>query len=144
MATTEDAIRSDPRKLRLLEWLTTPKEQRTQSQNKLAEELGVSPRTIRDWKADATFRALWEKEAKDIIGEPEKVAEVIEEMRQLALDRTTAPSARVSAAKVYLEAVDGIKPPAVDLAAKKAAELSDAELQALIAQVAQQELAERR
>lgn len=141
-ATTTPDLLEDPRKLRLMNWLTTPPAEREpDSQNKIAIELGVTPRTIRDWKANPSFRALWEKQAKDIIGDPERVQMVLEKMYQHCLDDASAKQAK--AWDLYLKATDSIKPPAIDLAAKKAAELTDAELEALIAEAAQREVDSR-
>lgn len=138
------AIDDDARKLRLLEWLTTPPSERKPAQLKqLAEEMGVTDRALRIWKADPSFRARWEKEAKDAVGEPGKVQEVIDMLRLGALDPNETLASRTRAADVYLRAVDGIKPPQMDVAAKKAAELTDAELEAIIAEAAQKELKAR-
>jgi hypothetical protein len=147
MATTTESLLQDARKIALLDWLCTPKPKRDpQTTVAMAEKLGVSPRTIRDWKGDPTFRALWDKQSKDVIGDPDKVAEVLEELREMALrpvEEFRSEGAKVAAAKTYLDAVDGIKPPAVDEARKRVAELSDEELRAMIAQEAQRELAGR-
>jgi predicted transcriptional regulator len=137
-------IEEDSRKLRLLEWLTTPESARTpKSQRQLATELGVTETTIRNWKRDDAFRAKWEKESKDLVGEPDKVQRVLEMLYKGALDTTETLAARTRAAHEFLAAVDGIKPPAVDMAKKSAAELSDAEIEAMLAEGAQRE-AERR
>lgn len=142
----------DARKIRLLDWLTATPEIRKElgwpdSLNKLAADIGVTPRSLRNWRAEPAFRARWEKQAKDIIGDPSKVQEILEEMRQLGLERTIQKGTdaqgnpiygqntqQVAAAKTYLLAVEGIKPPAIDMAKKKASEMSDAELAALLEQ----------
>lgn len=140
MATTGEVF-EDVRKVRLLAWLTTPPHERVpSSQNKLADELGVSPRTIRDWKALPAFRSRWEKEAKETF-DPEMVQRVVQRMFEHALDDSSPKQAK--AWELFLKTVDAIKPPQVDLAAKKAAELTDAELEALLAEQAQRELASR-
>jgi hypothetical protein len=147
----------DARKERLLQWLVTPPSQREPAtQVELAAELGVAPRTLRDWRANVQFRAVWEQQAKRVIGDPSNVQEVLEEMRQLALLREVPKGVdregnqvfgqntqQVAAAKLYLTATDAIRPPEADAAAKKAAEMSDAELQAMIAQQGQKMLSER-
>lgn len=140
MATSSDVF-DDARKARLLQWLTTPKAERLpDSQAKLATELGVSQRTIRDWKALPAFRAAWEKEAKETF-DPEMVQRVVQKMYDHALDDTSPKQAK--AWELFLKTVDAIKPPKLDLAAKAAAEMSDTELQAMVAQAAQAELAAR-
>ena len=134
----------DARKLRLLEWLTTPDTLRVpDSQRKLADELEVSESTIRNWKSDATFRAKWEKQAKDIVGDPTKIQQAIQDLYDMGRDSNATVPARVKAYEVFLRAVDGIRPPAIDLARKKAAELSDSELEALTVEAAQRESARR-
>jgi hypothetical protein len=130
----------DARKLRLLEWLLTPEGQRVpDSQRKLAAEFDVSESTIRNWKGDPTFRAHWEKQAKDIVGDPTRIQQAIQDLYDMGRDSTATVPARVKALEVFLRAVDGIKPPALDLARKKAAELTDAELEALTMEAAQRE-----
>lgn len=143
MATTESLL-DDSRKVRLLEWLTTPPSERSpDSMNKLADELGVTARSLRNWRSEPTFRALWEKRAKEIVGEPDKVQRLLEGIYEGATNPEETLASRVRAADLYLRAVDGIRPPAVDAAAKAAHEMSDAELEALIAQEAQKEKARR-
>jgi len=142
MATTP--IADDARKVRFLDWLTTPPHERDpQTQTALAEELGVSTRLLRLWKADPAFRAAWDKQAKDIIGDPEKIQRLLEDIYEGARDRNETLASRVRAADLYIRSVEGIRPPQVDMARKKAAELSDAELDALIAEAAQAEKVSR-
>ena len=102
---------TDPRHQRLVEWLCTPRPQRDpKTATALAEELGVSPRTIRDWKAREDVRRVWDKLSRDIVGEPEKIAEVIEEMRVMAMSSASRDADRIRAANLYLDAVDAIRP----------------------------------
>ena len=141
MSTTADVF-DDVRKQRLLQWLLMPKHERVpESQAKLADELGVSQRTIRDWKALPAFRATWEKEAKETF-DPEMVQRVVQKMYDHALNDDSPKQAK--AWELFLKTVDAIKPPKLDLAAKAAAEMADDELQAMIAQAAQAELASRK
>lgn len=69
------------------------------------------------------------------------VQRVVQRMFEHALDDSSPKQAK--AWELFLKTVDAIKPPQVDLAAKKAAELTDAELEALLAEQAQRELAQR-
>jgi hypothetical protein len=101
---------SDVRHEAYLQWLTTPPKERVpNSKNKYAEQIGVHPRTLRDWEAREEFRRAWAKRAEEVIGDPGKVQEVLEVLRQQALDPTHRQYAQ--AAKLYLEAVEAIKPP---------------------------------
>lgn len=134
----------DARKIRLLDWLTTPeKDRKPKSQNALATELEVTAKTLRNWKADPAFRLAWEKQAKETVGDPERVQNVLDMLYTGALDSNETLASRTRAAHEFLTAVDAIKPPAASLAAKKASELSDAELQAMLAEHAQRTLQER-
>jgi transcriptional regulator with XRE-family HTH domain len=134
---------SDPRKVRLLEWLTTPPIERSpRTQKELADELMVSPRTIRDWRDDDRFRRVWEKRAKEVAGDPERIQRVLNAL----FDAATDPQARdrVAAGKLYLESINAIKPPTVEVSVtRKLEELSDDELNAMIAKGAAELQAER-
>jgi hypothetical protein len=134
----------DARKIRLLDWLTTPeKERKPKSQNQLAAELEVTAKTLRNWRSEPAFRAAWEKQAKEIVGDPENVQKVLQMLVDGALDQNETLASRTRAAHEYLTAVDAIRPPAVDMAAASAKELTDEQLQQMIAEAARRELAER-
>lgn len=142
-------LNDDARKLRFLNWLlATPQIRKEQgwpeSQNKMAEELGVTARTLRNWRAEPAFRARWEKEAKDIVGDPDKVQSAIQRLYDIGFDDDTPRSTQVKSLETWLKVVEALKPPVVDTAKKNAAEMSDAELEAFIAEEAQRKLAERR
>jgi uncharacterized protein YunC (DUF1805 family) len=129
---------SDPRHVRLVEWLTTPPSLREPStKQELAEELGVATRTLRDWQTKPEVRKAWEVRAVEVAGEPDRVQRVLDELYATATDRTSR--GHVAAAKLYLEAVDAIKPPEQSVTVRgvrSVDELSDAELEALIAEEA--------
>ena len=125
-----------------MEWLTTPREARQPpTQQGLADELGVHPRSLRIWMARDDFRADWDREAKQVIGSPERAQEVLDKLYKAAIDPTNRN--QVQAAKLYLEATNSIKPPPIEVKLTKPSELSDIELDALLAQGAR-ELAEQR
>jgi hypothetical protein len=132
----------DVRHTRLLEWLTTvPAERQPKTKGALAEELGVSPRSLRDWQSKPDFVAAWEARVKEVAGSPERTQLVLEALFQTATDRNDRGS--VSAAKLYLEAVNAISPPKMNVQVTDARKLSDEELNALIAERAQQVLVDR-
>ena len=127
----------EPNHRRLVYWLcTAPADRVPKTQQGIADELGVSPRTIRSWMVRDDVRRAWSKMSDDIIGDPGKVAEVLEALRATALD----PSHRqfTQSAKLYLEAVDAIKPPdrgvEVKLTTTQISEMSDDKLDALVAE----------
>lgn len=134
----------DPRHQRLVDWLTTPKQERQPSTMKqLAVELGVHDRTLRDWKERPDVREKWEDQSRKVIGSPERAQDVLEAMYQRAMDSTDAK--QVQAAKLYLEAIDAIKPPMVEVrSVSDLAKVSDEELQSMIAATAQTMLEDRR
>jgi hypothetical protein len=116
-----------------MEWLTTPpQERKPDSQAKLATELGVSARSIRDWMSKKDFREDWDREAKEIVGSPERAQQVLDTLFEAAIDKGNR--SHVQAAKLYLEATNAITPPPIKVEVSKPSELSDAELDALLAQ----------
>ena len=126
-----------------MEWLLTPPSERVvRSKSKWGEENGVARRTLYDWERKPSFRAEWESRAKEIQGSPERTQDVLDAMFVLA------KQGDVSAAKLWLTAMEKITPPTVrvdqTVTAKRAlAELSDADLEALLASEAAVELAKR-
>ena len=123
-------ILPNPQHRRLVEWLVTPPKERVPRQQKdLAAEFGVDPRTVREWKTREDVRRAWKQAGDAVVGSPENVHEVIEEMRRAALDRENR--GQVQAAKVYLEAVDAITPKeqTVLVSKKDLADFTDAELE---------------
>jgi len=134
----------DPRHQRFVDWLTTPKSERQPvTMKELAVEFGVSDRTLRDWKERPAIRAVWEEQAKKVVGSPERAQDVLEAMYQRAVD--SSDPKQVQAAKLYLEAIEAIKPPTVEVrSVSDLAKVSDDELQAMIAATAGQMLEERR
>jgi len=142
MATMRGHWTEDPRKLRLMEWLTTPRTERVPpTQDGLAQELGVHPRSIRVWMAREDFRADWDREAKNVIGSPERAQHVLDTLYRSATDPNNRNA--VAAAKLYLEATNSIKPPPIEVKVTKPSDLSDDELDALLAKGAAEIQAER-
>lgn len=125
-----------------MEWLTTPRsERKPPTQDGLAKELNCHPRSIRVWMAREDFRADWDREAKNIVGSPERAKEVLDTLYRAAIDGTNKN--QVAAAKLYLEATNSIKPQPIELKVTKPADLTDEELDALLAQGAAQLAVER-
>lgn len=131
---------ADPRHERLVEWLASTDDMRKQvgwptTQTGIADELGVAPRTIRDWMARDDVRRAWNDRAQDVIGDPSKVQEVLEQLRRVALDPEHRQYAQ--SVKTYLEAVKAIQPPEqkteVKLSMSEIANFTDEELDAKIA-----------
>lgn len=124
--------------MRLLEWLVTlPAERVPSTKDGLANELGVSPRTLRDWQAQESFRKAWDKAAWDISGGPEKTQTILDALHEYATDREAKD--RVSAATTWLKATGAIQPtgrkpeqPAAGGGGSGERELTDADLEAFL------------
>ena len=122
----------DPRKVRLLDWLTTPPHERNpRTQALLADALGCSPRTMRMWMQNPEFREEWDRQAKFIVGTPERAQAVLDTLYNAAIDSDNRN--HVQAAKLYLEATHAIAPPPVEVRVTRPSDLSDTELDQLLA-----------
>lgn len=123
----------DWRKVKLMDWLTTPPSERDPpSKIKLAEALGVDVRSIRHWQDDPLFLDEWRRRSTAIIGNPDRARQIMDTLFAAATDNTNR--AQVQAAKLYLEATNAIKPPPMEVTVKRTVELSDDELDELLAQ----------
>ena len=134
----EELILSAPQQA-YLDWLCTPPMERNPgSKNKMAVELGVDVKTLRRWEKKPVFRDQWQNRVDDIQGSPERTQGVLDMLYTKAMDGDT------KSAQLYLQATNRMAPPTVTVQSnKKAAELSDAELDSLIAAVAGREKAQR-
>lgn len=87
---------------KFLDWLlSVPRD--PANQEAYAKQEGLSPRTLRRWKAHHLFRREWEIRAADQNMGPEKVQAVIDNLFQIASSKTDASG--VKAAALYLEHV---------------------------------------
>lgn len=118
-----------------LDWLcTAPSERQPMSKQKMAEHLSVDVKTLRRWEKKPVFRDIWENRIQAIQGSPERTQRVLDTLYERALDGDT------KSAQLYLQATNRMSPPTIELKSdKKAAELSDAELDELIAAMAARE-----
>jgi hypothetical protein len=127
-------VRQDPRKMRYIEWLTTVPDYRIpKTERELAKELDVYTKTLFNWRKDKDFRAVWQGEADEVVGHPDRRQAVMEVLYRAATDERNPR--HVTAAKLYLEATGAIQPPrlAVEVSAKALGMLSDDEIESLIA-----------
>jgi hypothetical protein len=133
----------DWRKVKVMEWLTTPvPEREPSSRQKLADLLGVDVRTVRGWTEHPQFVEEWRRRSSAIIGSPDRSRQIMDTLYRAATDPRNR--LQVQAAKLYLEATNAIRPPAMEVTVKRTTELSDAELDALLAQGAVSLAEERR
>jgi len=135
---------TDWRKQTLLHWLCTPKKEREPSTySDLADSLGVDRRTLQNWRDDKEFLEAWEKLYLKTIGDPSKKSEIMETLFKTATDADDPK--HVQAAKAYFEIEGSIKPAKMQLEVsnKSTTELTDEQLDALIAERAQAEKDQR-
>lgn len=134
----------DWRRKAFMDWLCTiPEDHVPRTQKEFAEKLSIVPQTLTNWKNDPIFMADWELQYRKTVGSPEKAQRVIQRLFETAEDRTDPR--QVPAARAYLEAIDAIKPKKVDVTVTKspAKDLTDDELYRILAERAEQELAQR-
>ena len=134
MAKSHVPVRQDIRKMRYIEWLTTPPNDRNPpNETELAKELDVYPKTLYNWRQEREFRDVWRDDADEVIGGEDKRQRVLETLYTAAIDYRSPR--HVSAAKLYLETIGAIGPQRVDVQVtnKAIGLLTDDELNSLIA-----------
>ena len=138
MATNEELTLSAQQQ-EYLDWLcTAPSERVPASKHKMAVHLGVNETTLRRWEKKEPFRAQWKDKVDELQGSPERTQRLLDTLYAKALEGDT------KSAQLYLQATNRMAPPTVTVQSnKKAAELSDEELDALIGAVAEREKATR-
>jgi DNA-binding transcriptional MerR regulator len=122
-----------------LDWLcTAPSERVPPSKHKMATHLGVNETTLRRWEKKEVFRKQWQTAVDAVQGSPERTQTLLDTLYAKALDGDT------KSAQLYLQATNRMAPPTVTVqSSKKAAELTDEELDSLIAAVAEREKSSR-
>jgi hypothetical protein len=124
-----------PTQQRYLDWLCTPPMERTpNSKNRMAVELDVDVKTLRRWEKKPAFREQWQSRVDDIQGSPERTQGVLDVLYAKAIEGDT------KSAQLYLQATNRMAPPTIEMRTdRKTSELSDAELDELIAAMASRE-----
>lgn len=130
----------DPRQEKFLNWLCTPANGRMpSSQEKYALQEGVDETTLRRWKKKPAFKMEWEKRISEQQQSPERTQKLLDNLYERALAGDN------NSAKLYLQATNRLAPTQVQVEhSTKPSEISDQELDALIASVAQSEIESRR
>jgi hypothetical protein len=114
-----------------IEWLLTPKaERQPRTKQDLAEMLGVTPMTLRNYTRDPFFQQELSKRGK-AINKVERASDVLDALYRRAIDVDEGAPA-VTAAKVWLEYTDKA---VADMAAADLEEMPKDELLALIEKV---------
>jgi hypothetical protein len=119
-----------------LEWLcTAPQERIPASKNKMAEHLKVDVKTLRRWEKKEVFRKQWQDKVDAIQGSPERTQAILDMLYNKAVQDND-----VKSAQLYLQATNRMAPPTIEVKSdRKAQELSDKELDELIAATAARE-----
>ena len=122
----------DPRQEKYLNWLCMPASGRVpSSQEKYAQQEGIDPTTLRRWQKKPSFKAEWAKRVDDLQGSPERSQKLLDSLYAKALDGDN------KAAQLYLQATNRLAPTQIKVEhSQKLEEISDAELDALIARAA--------
>lgn len=134
----------DFRQQAFLDWLCTPvKEREPRHMKDLEEQLGVTRRTMTNWKVDREFLEEWERRYLKEIGNPERKSEIMDTLYKTAIDPDDPK--HVQAAKQYFEIEGSLKPAQMEVSIRKeASELTDEQLAQVAAMKANDMLAARR
>lgn len=129
----------DERQEKYLNWLLVPAPHRNpKSQEAYAKAEGIDVTTLRRWQKKPHFKAEWQKRVDELQGSPERTQKLLDEIYQRALGGDN------KAAQLYLQATNRLAPQQVNIThTQSLAEISDKDLEDLIASVANAEKAAR-
>jgi hypothetical protein len=130
----------DSRQEAYIGWLCTPPSERTPaSKEKYADSVGVNISTLRRWEKKDVFRKEWQSKVDDVQGSPERSQRLLDTLYEKAL------GGDIKAAQLYLQATNRMAPPTLTVKSEtNIGQLSDKELEDLIAAVATQEKESRK
>lgn len=130
----------DERQEKYLNWLLVPAPHRNpKSQEAYAKAEGIDVTTLRRWQKKPHFKAEWQKRVDELQGSPERTQKLLDEIYQRALGGDN------KAAQLYLQATNRLAPQQVNIThTQSLAEISDKDLEDLIASVASAEKVARR
>ena len=130
----------DSRQEAYIGWLCTPPSERLPaSKEKYAVSIGVNITTLRRWEKKDVFRKEWQSKVDDVQGSPERSQRLLDTLYEKAL------GGDIKAAQLYLQATNRMAPPTLTVKSEtNIGQLSDKELEELIAAVATQEKESRK
>lgn len=130
----------DSRQEAYIGWLCTPPSERMPaSKEKYAASIGVNITTLRRWEKKDVFRKEWQSKVDDVQGSPERSQRLLDTLYEKAL------GGDIKAAQLYLQATNRMAPPTLTVKSEgNIGQLSDKELEDLIAAVATQEKESRK
>lgn len=125
----------DERQEKYLNWLLVPAPMREpKTQEAYAAQEGVDSTTLRRWQKKPHFKAEWQKRVEELQGSPERTQKLLDTIYQRALGGDN------KAAQLYLQATNRLAPTQVNVThTQSLAEISDADLEDLIASAAKTE-----
>jgi hypothetical protein len=129
----------DTRQEKYLQWLMMPPSHRIpKTKQEFADENGLDSSTLRRWDKKPAFKAEWEKRVAELQDSPERTQRLLDALYEAGLNGDN------KAAQLYLQATNRLAPTQIKVEhSQSISELSDAELDALIAQEARVLRAER-
>lgn len=129
----------DPKQEQFMNWLLVPAPHREpRTQEAMARQLDVDVTTLRRWQKKPSFHQEWKRRVEELQGSPERTQKLLDTIYDRAL------SGDNKAAQLYLQATGRMAPTQVNVEhTTKVSEISDEELDALIASVATGEKALR-
>lgn len=118
-----------------LNWLLMPAPHRVPaSKEAYAKAEGVDVTTLRRWEKKASFKQEWQKRVEELQGSPERTQKLLDTIYARALGGDN------KAAHLYLQATNRLAPAQVQIThTQSLAEISDADLEELIASAARTE-----
>jgi hypothetical protein len=130
----EEATLTAPQQ-RYVDWLCTAPQERVPATKKaMAVELGVDITTLRRWEKRPVFKQSWQTQVDEVQGSPERTQVLLDTLYAKAI------AGDVKSAQLYLQATNRMAPPTVEVRSeKRVAELSDSDLDDLIAAMAKRE-----
>ena len=133
MALEENVL--DARQEAYINWLcTAPQERDPATKEAYADMVGVNVTTLRRWEKKDVFRKAWQTRVDDVQGSPERSQRLLDTLYDRAI------GGDIKAAQLYLQATNRMAPPTVEVRSeKRVAELSDSDLDELIAAMAKRE-----
>jgi hypothetical protein len=123
----------DTRQEKYLHWLTLPAPLREPATKQaFADQNNLDSSTLRRWEKKPAFKAEWERRVSELQGSPERTQRLLDSLYEAGLNGDN------KAAQLYLQATNRLAPTQIKVEhTQTVSELSDAELDALIAQQAQ-------
>jgi hypothetical protein len=129
------AVTQDPRKMRFIEWLTTPPAMREpRTEEEFALTVDVHPKTLHNWKHDPEFKAVWHGETDRVVGGDDRRQAVMDALYEAASDPNHPRMA--AAAKLWFDNLKAMSPenePGQVVATKRLELLTDEEIEDLLA-----------